>query len=82
MRLISMVVSEEEILEAMGVYFTDTHNLAEGASAAALAAALQEKERLAGRKVGLVHSGGNVDRALFQKVLAQDLRPEVSSSVS
>jgi threonine dehydratase len=63
-------VSEEEIAQAMKIYFTDTHNVAEGAGAAGLAAALKEKQRLQGKRVGLVISGGNVDHDVFAKVLA------------
>lgn len=62
-------VSEDEIAEAVRLYFSATHNLAEGAGAAPLALALQEKERLRGRKVGLVLSGGNIDRPLYQSIL-------------
>ena len=51
----------------MRAYWTDTHNLAEGAGAAALAAALQEKAKLAGKRVGLILSGGNIDFDLFRK---------------
>ena len=58
-------VSDDEIAEAIGVYWTDTHNLAEGAGAAPLAAALQERHRLRNTRVGLVLSGGNIDLALF-----------------
>jgi threonine dehydratase len=58
-------VSEDEIADAIGIYWTDTHNLAEGAGAAPLAAALKERERLGGKRVGLVLSGGNIDMALF-----------------
>ncbi len=65
-----VTVSEEAILAAMGHYFTDTHNLAEGAGAAPLAALLQERTAMAGKRVALVLSGGNVDRALFARVLA------------
>ena len=64
-------VSEAEIRGAMRILFADTHNLAEGAGAAALAAALQEKSRLAGRKVAVILSGGNIDRDLFAEVLAE-----------
>lgn len=63
-------VSDEEILMAMGHYFTDTHNLAEGAGAAPLAALMKEKDRMKGRKVGLILSGGNVDRDLYGRVLS------------
>jgi len=62
-------VSEEEIRQAMRIYFTDTHNVAEGAGAAGLAAALREKETLKGKRVGLVLSGGNVDHDVFARVL-------------
>ena len=62
-------VSEEEIRQAMKIYFTDTHNAVEGAGAAGLAAALKEKQALIGKRVGLVISGGNVDHDVFAKVL-------------
>jgi threonine dehydratase len=61
------LVSDEEIASAIRAYWTDTHNLAVGAGAAALAAAMKEKKRLKGRKVGLVLSGGNIDFDLFQR---------------
>jgi threonine dehydratase len=63
-------VSEAEIGAAMGHYFTDTHNVAEGAGAVPLAALLKERQRMAGRKVGLILSGGNVERSLFSRILA------------
>lgn len=63
-------VGDDDIATAMGVLFEDTHNVAEGAGAAALAAAIKERPRLAGRRVGLVLSGGNVDRDVFARVLA------------
>jgi len=64
-------VSEAEIAAAMRAYYTDTHNLAEGAGAIALAALLTEAERSAqqGRRVGVVLSGGNVDAEIFARVL-------------
>jgi len=65
-----VVVSDDEIAAAIRAYWTDTHNLAEGAGAAALAAACQERTRLAGRKIGLVLSGGNIDFELFQRWIA------------
>jgi threonine dehydratase len=61
-----VTVSDAEIAAAIRAYWTDTHNLAEGAGAAPLAAALKERERIAGRRVGLVLSGGNIDLALFR----------------
>ena len=54
----------------MRAYYEDTHNLAEGAGAAALAALLQERERMQGKRVGLILSGGNIDREVFADVLA------------
>jgi threonine dehydratase len=62
-------VSEEEIRQAMKFYFTDTHNVVEGAGAAGLAAALKEKPSLRGKRVGLVATGGNVDHDVFARVL-------------
>ena len=63
-------VADDEIAEAMRAYYTDTHNVAEGAGAAPLAAALQERERVKGKKVGVILSGGNVDTDLFTRVLS------------
>jgi threonine dehydratase len=62
-------VSDDEVAAAMRALFTDTHNVAEGAGAAALAAALQERSQLRGQAVGLALTGGNVDAAVFSKVL-------------
>lgn len=62
-------VSEEEMRRAMKIYFTDTHNTVEGAGAASLAAALKETERLEGKRIGLILSGGNVDHETFAAVL-------------
>ena len=62
-------VGEDEILAAMGHYFTDTHNVAEGAGAAPLAALLSERDGMAGRKVGLILTGGNADKALLTRAL-------------
>src|SRR5215469_3395551 len=63
-------VSEEEIRQAMRMIFTDTYNVAEGAGAAGFAAALKEKNALSGARVGIVLTGGNVDRDVFARVLA------------
>ncbi len=64
-----VTVSDDEIRAAMRHLFTDTHNVAEGAGAAALAAVLQERDRIRGRSVAAVLSGGNVDRAIYAEVL-------------
>ena len=63
-------VSDAEVGAAMRALFSDTHNVAEGAGAAALAALLQDRESLRGRRAGIVLSGSNVDRAMFAEVLA------------
>jgi threonine dehydratase len=63
-------VSEAEIKAAMVAFFSDTHNVAEGAGAAALAALLKERSQMAGKRVALVLSGGNVDTAVYREVLA------------
>jgi threonine dehydratase len=60
-------VSDDEVAAAIRAYWTDTHNLAEGAGAAALAAALQDKPKLRGKRVGLILSGGNIDFDLFNR---------------
>src|SRR4051812_16150704 len=65
-------VSDDEIGAAIRTLWTDTHNLAEGAGAAALAAALQERHNNRGRRVGLVLSGGNIDLNMFQRWVMQD----------
>jgi threonine dehydratase len=64
-----VAVSDAAVLAAMAYYFSDTHNIAEGAGAAPLAALLVEKAQLAGKKVGLVLSGGNADQALLLRAL-------------
>jgi len=66
-----ITVSEAEIRRSMRILFTDTHNVAEGAGAAAFAAALQERGRLGGKRIAVVLSGGNVDREVFAEVLAE-----------
>ena len=62
-------VSDDEIATAMRAYYEDAHQLTEGAGAGALAALLQERERMKGKRVGLILSGGNIDRALYLRVL-------------
>ena len=62
-------VSEDEIAEAIRLYHTATHNLAEGAGAAPLAALLKEKSRYAGKRVALILTGGNIDRPVLAQIL-------------
>ena len=66
-----VTVSEDELRQAARAMFSDTRNLAEGAAAAPLAAALQERARLAGKRVALIQSGGNIERTLFADVLSE-----------
>jgi threonine dehydratase len=61
-----VTVTDEEVAGAIRAYWQDTHNLAEGAGAAPLAALLQEKGRMAGRRVATILCGGNIDLALFR----------------
>ncbi len=63
-------VTDTEIADAMRLMYSTTHNVAEGAGAAGLAAAMKEKLRLAGRKIAVILSGANVDRDVFAKELA------------
>jgi threonine dehydratase len=63
-------VSDAELEGAMAAIFADTHNVAEGAGAAGLAAILRERERNAGRTIGFVLTGANVDAARFAAALA------------
>ena len=65
-----VAVSDDAVAEAMRVYYTDTHNLAEGAGAAPLAALMQERDRMRGRAVGVILTGGNIDAPWMQAVLA------------
>ncbi len=64
-----IAVTDDEVATAMRALFADTHNVAEGAGAASLAAALQQRARWAGKTVGVTISGGNVDSDVFARVL-------------
>ena len=65
-----IAVTDDEVAAAMRAFFADTHNAAEGAAAASLAGALQQREAWAGRTIGLALTGGNVDSAVFARVLS------------
>ncbi|HSV52080.1 MAG TPA: pyridoxal-phosphate dependent enzyme, partial [Burkholderiaceae bacterium] len=65
-----VAVTDTEVAEAMRILFADTHNVAEGAGAASLAAAIQQRARWQGKSVGTTLSGGNVDSAVMAGVLA------------
>ncbi len=62
-------VSDSDIAAAIRAYYVDTHNLAEGAGAAPLAAAMKEGPSLDGKKVAVVLCGGNIDTQLFRQIL-------------
>jgi threonine dehydratase len=62
-------VSDAEIECAMRAMYEDTHNVAEGAAAAALAGAMQEKEVNRGKRIGVVLTGSNVDASVLARVL-------------
>jgi len=66
-----VTVTDDELRHAIRVIFSDTHTVAEGAGAAALAGALQERDRLAGKKIALIQSGGNLDAPLFAEILSE-----------
>jgi len=67
-----VLVDDAQVADAMRRLYTTTHQVAEGAGAAALAAAWAERAQLAGQRTALVLSGGNVDRAVYARVLADD----------
>jgi threonine dehydratase len=62
-------VTDDEIEAAMRAIYDDTRTVAEGAGAAAVAALLSERERIAGRTIGAVLTGGNVDRDVYARIL-------------
>lgn len=68
-----IAVSDHEISQAMRIYYQDTHNLAEGAAAAALAGALRESPQNAGKRIGIILTGANVDRDIFTSVLSSSV---------
>ncbi|WNJ98974.1 threonine dehydratase [Thalassospiraceae bacterium LMO-JJ14] len=63
-------LAEDEFRAAMRAYFFDTHNIAEGAGAGPLAGLLQEKDKMAGKKVAVILSGGNADKEQFLQAMA------------
>ena len=66
-----VMVPEDAIKDAMRLYFSATHNLAEGAGAIALAALCRDRERMKGKRVAVVLSGGNIDRELYASILGE-----------
>jgi len=64
-----VAVTDDEVAGAIRIYWEDTHNLAEGAGAVALAALMQEKEAMRGKRVAVILSGGNGDRSQMAEIL-------------
>ena len=62
-------LSEDDIAAAVRAYFEDTHNVAEGAGAAALAGLMQERSKMNGRRVAVILSGCNIDGSVYQQIL-------------
>ncbi len=67
-----ITVSESQIKAAMRAYYRDTHNIAEGAGAVPLAGLMAERDAMQGKKVGVILSGGNIDRELYLSILAEE----------
>mgnify|MGYP003417303369 CR=1 FL=1 len=66
-----IAISDDEVAAAMRLLYSATHNVAEGAGAASLAAAMQQRERWRGKCIGVTLCGGNVDRDVFAQVLME-----------
>jgi threonine dehydratase len=66
-------LSEDDIAEAVRAYFQDTHNVAEGAGAASLAGLMQERDRMTGKRVAVILSGGNIDALIYRRILAGEM---------
>jgi threonine dehydratase len=69
-----VMVTDDEVARAMRVIYEDTHNLAEGSGAAGVAAILQEREKVAARKVATTITGSNVDAEIFAEILHAKFR--------
>ncbi len=65
-----LALSDEDVAEAIRIYYRDIHNLAEGAGAAPLAGLMQERDRMQGKKVGVILCGGNIDTEWFLTVMS------------
>lgn len=65
-----VAVSDDEVAAAVRAFYTCTHNVAEGAGATPLAALLQEREQMRGKKVGVILCGGNIDASLLATILS------------
>jgi len=77
-----LLVSEAEVAESMRILFTDTHNVVEGAGAAAFAAAVKDKDALRGKRVAVVATGANVDHDVFARVLQGTWREQFATEAA
>jgi threonine dehydratase len=68
-------VSEDEMAEGMRIYFDDTHQVAEGAGAAPLAALWKDRQKMAGKRVAIILSGGNIERSRYLQVMRGETPP-------
>lgn len=68
-----VTVTDHDIAEAVRILLRTTHNLAEGAGAAGLAGAIALRNTLAGRRVGVVLSGGNLDQATLRRIVNREI---------
>ncbi|HVY15535.1 MAG TPA: threonine dehydratase [Rhodopila sp.] len=75
-------VPDDAIAAAIRAYWTDTHNLIEGAGAAPLAALIAEREQMRGKRVALIASGGNLDMTLFRMWVAQEVAEGVAQGAA
>jgi len=65
-----IAVDDDLVAEAMRIIWTDTHNIAEGAGAVALAGLMSERNKMRGKRVGIILSGGNIDQSMLNTVLS------------
>ncbi|MGV6875562.1 threonine dehydratase [Pseudochelatococcus sp. B33] len=77
-----VAVSDDAVCDAIRILFADTHNVAEGAGAASLAALLQERNRMRGREVAVILSGGNIDAPLLARILQGGMTAPEDTSIS
>ena len=68
-----VTVTDAEIAEALRTIVTETHNLVEGSGAIGLAALPKLADRLAGKRVGIIFCGGNIDTVLLRRILAREI---------
>jgi threonine dehydratase len=74
-----VTLTEGELEEAVRLALRTTHNLAEGAGAAALMAAVKMRDQLRGKKIVCVMTGGNMNTAVLQKILTAPLQPTIAT---